>query len=345
MKFGIEIECWSPKNITDLAAVMQTKIKKARINAYRSNNNSWGIVTDGSLADGPTGMYGLELVSPIMDTSKASDLNMLQKVCDTLQKLGCTVDWHCGLHVHVDATDLSMDHIKSIFNRYVQFENIIDNMMPQNRRGELYYARSGKNVADNVQNVQTKAALGAVLPHRYFKVNLQALDRHSTIEFRQHSGSINANTIINWVSFLEQFVDASKKPVKASGRKTRKIPAGCQKVFDAFMASYRNGGGTLYLETIANRTGLAVNSVKVALSKLKTDHGVDINKCANQRGLTNPMYSIIGWASSNPNGAPRSKYRSVNNTGDQDMIWRGIKNDIKAYYSERMQELNGFSGR
>jgi len=348
MKFGIEIECWSPKNINDLAAALQTKIKKVRVNPYRSTSSSWGIITDGSLADGPIGMYGVELVSPIMDTSKASDLNMLRKLCDNLQKLGCMVDWHCGLHVHVDATDLSMDHIKSIFNRYAQFESTIDSMMPQNRRGEVYYARSGKNVVDNVLNVQTKAGLGAVLPHRYFRVNLQSLDRHSTIEFRQHSGSINANTILNWVSFLEQFVDASKKTEKvSSGRKTSKIPAGCQKVYDVFMASYRNGGGCLYLQTIANRTGLTVGSVKVAISKLKTDHGVTIKKTDGSiRGDSNPMYSINDWVYRNPNGSPRSKVAVVNNNaGERDTIWRGIKNDIKAYYAERMQELNGFSGR
>jgi hypothetical protein len=339
MKFGIEIECWSPKNINDLAAALQTKIKKVRVNPYRSTSSSWGIITDGSLADGPMGMYGVELVSPILDTQKASDLNSLIKICDNLQKLGCMVDWHCGLHVHMDATNLPIDTIKNVFNRYTKFENEIDSFMPRSRRGEIYYARSGKNICTSVSMAETKSALGGVLPSRYYKVNLQALDRHNTIEFRQHSGSINANTILNWVTFLEQFIKASSEPVarKVTRRSQGGMPSACRKVYDVFMASYNNGGGNLFLETIANRTGLAVGSVKVAISKLKTDHGIILKKAPGQRGNTNPLYVIY-----NPLSAPRVTARSTTTSNGEDMLWRGIKNEIKAYYSERTQELNGF---
>ena len=37
-------------------------------------------------------------------------------------------------------------------------------------------------------------------------VNLASYARHGTIEFRQHSGSTNANKICNWITFCVHFV-------------------------------------------------------------------------------------------------------------------------------------------
>jgi len=276
---------------------------------------------------------------------------MVRKVCAALQAMGCTVNSCCGLHVHVDGNDLSVEHIKTIFHRYTKFENMIDLMVPANRRGEnVYYTKGGTNVINSVENCQTLTALQRVLPDRYFKVNLLALQRHGTIEFRQHSGSINPDTILNWVEFLTSFVEASKQltsaaPARPAARRGRPasitgMAAGCQKVYDVFMASYRNGGGTLFLNTISTRTGLALNSVKVAISMLKTKHGITIKKVAGQRGKENPMYIIC-----NPNAQPRLNPVRANTPAPAapvDTVWRGVSKPLKAYYVERIQELSGF---
>jgi hypothetical protein len=44
---------------------------------------------------------------------------------------------------------------------------------------------------------------------RYFKVNLQALRVHGTVEFRQHSGTVDGTKVENWVRFLLGFVERS----------------------------------------------------------------------------------------------------------------------------------------
>lgn len=255
----------------------------------------------------------------------------------------------------MDGSDLSVEQIKTIFHRYTKFESMIDLMVPVNRRGTyVYYAKGGANIINDVENCQTMNALMRVLPDRYFKVNMCALARHGTIEFRQHSGSINPDTILNWVEFLTSFVEASKvtptapqRVVRGRGRPASGtgMAAGCRKVYDVFMASYNNGGGTLYLATIANRTGLASGSVKVAISQLKTKHGIVIKKTVGQqRGATNPMYTIA-----NPHAQPRlNPVRSTRSTVSApatptDTIWRGVSKTLKAYYVERIQELSGFS--
>ena len=348
MKFGIEIEFYSPKNITSTLDTLKRKIRGIQIaHSYGSN---WKIVRDGSLAD-INDFHAMELVSPVLDTDKPTHMRMVRRVCEVLQDMGSVVNNCCGLHVHIDAADLSVENIKTIFHRYTKFESMIDLMVPANRRGNnVYYTKGGVNIVNNVESCETREALLRAFPDRYYKVNLLALQKHGTIEFRQHSGSINAETILNWVSFLTSFVEASKNPVvvKTANRPGRRpanngMAAGCQKVYDAFMASYRNGGGTLFLNTIALRTGLAVSSIKVAISTLKTKHGVIIKKAAGQRGKENPMFVI-----ENPYVTPRlNPVRSTSSTASvpatpTDTIWRGVEKSLKAYYIERIQELSGY---
>jgi hypothetical protein len=45
---------------------------------------------------------------------------------------------------------------------------------------------------------------------RYHKLNLTAYRRHRTVEFRQHSGTLEANKAINWVLLCLRMVDAAK---------------------------------------------------------------------------------------------------------------------------------------
>jgi hypothetical protein len=294
------------------------------------------------------GFTGMELVSPVLDTDSVANLRMVRKVCESLQAMGCIVNVNCGLHVHVDGTDLSVEQIKTIFHRYTKFENVIDLMVPCNRRGEyVYYTKGGTSVVNDVEACQTKEALMRVLRDRYYKVNLCALQRHGTIEFRQHSGSINPTTILNWVGFLSSFVKASATvPVAPAARRGRRpsnngMSAGCQKVYDVFMASHRNGGGTLFLNTIVIRTGLAISSVKVAISTLKTKHGIIIKKPDGQRGKENPMF-VIQNPYTNPRLTVSRSVRSSSVPTVTDSVWRGVDASLKAYYIERMMELNGF---
>lgn len=47
--------------------------------------------------------------------------------------------------------------------------------------------------------------------NRYKKVNLKSYFRHGTVEFRQHSGTIEYTKISNWVLFLHSLVAYNQK--------------------------------------------------------------------------------------------------------------------------------------
>jgi hypothetical protein len=47
--------------------------------------------------------------------------------------------------------------------------------------------------------------------NRYHKLNTESYWRHNTVEFRQHSGTIEYEKISNWILFLARFVEFSKE--------------------------------------------------------------------------------------------------------------------------------------
>lgn len=341
MKFGIELECWSPVNLTNTKTFLEKK-------GISVGNRKWDIREDGSLYDGPVGFHGMEIVSPILNTDSADDLRTIRKLCEIIQAKGFRVDRHCGFHVHLDSEGMTPNDVKRIFARYTAFETQIDTFMPSNRRGNVYYSKSGKDVLSKVESAETISALGRVVGDRYYHVNLCALQRHGTIEFRQHSATINANTIIRWVSFLVQFAKASMTtlavaaPVRRRGRQPSAtgIAPGAMKVWQAAKDLTASGRFGFALSLLAEKTGLAPNSVKAYISTLKTKHQIFINSYG-VRGSSDPWFYLSGVSSAVPQA--NVTRRVVDNSPAPDTLWRGIDSDIKAFYLERAMELNGFA--
>lgn len=339
MKFGIELECWSPVNVSNTQTFLEQK-------GIPVGRGKWEVRHDGSLYDGPTNFFGVEIVSPILNTDCPDDVRMIRRICDIIQNKGFRVDRHCGFHVHVDAEGMSPNDVKRVFARYTNYEAQIDTFMPSNRRGGVYFAKSGKDALSSVQSVDTISALGRVLTDRYYNVNLHALQRHGTIEFRQHSATINANTIIRWVTFLEQFVKASmtsgeqSAPVRRRGRQPSAtgIASGPMKVWQVVKEMTDCGRHSFYLSEIAQRSGFSENTVKAYISVLKTKHGIIIKKYDRVRCL-DPRFYLSSLSAQ----SPIARQRTVIATEVRDTLWRGIDSDIKAFYLERAMELNGFA--
>ena len=199
--FGIEIEFKGSRS----SAAAQISALGVACQEERYNHNTrshWKIVTDASLGYDNAG----EVVSPILRGEQG--LRELELVCQGLANAGCTVDRSCGLHVHLDARDMTVAQIKRVFDRYADFEHQIDLIMPPSRRGNARWCQSIAHSSVKNSTFQTKASLGDAIG-RYHKVNLTNIAGRGSIEFRQHSGTTDYGKISNWLFFLQQFVDAS----------------------------------------------------------------------------------------------------------------------------------------
>lgn len=205
-KFGIEIEAYNC-DMNRLARELRGAGITVRVEGYNhETRDHWKLVTDGSLQGNDT----FELVSPIL--AGEAGLKELEKVCWVLDLCDAQVNDTCGLHVHLDAEDFTMDTWKNLALTYKHLEHLIDAFMPESRRNNTY-CKSLNSVSDEkIKSAGTIDDLRDVFHReRYHKVNFEAYSRHKTVEFRQHSGTTNFTKMENWVRFLNGLITFAKE--------------------------------------------------------------------------------------------------------------------------------------
>lgn len=219
--FGVEVEC------------IRTKSRDENDNSIRhTRTNHFDSVDDGSLPRGT----GEEKRSVIL---KGEDgLKAIHTLSDLLKKNSYTVNAKCGLHVHVNAGDLSGKSILNVAKFINVFDDVIFSLMPPNRRKNRYckkyiapilpYDARRLPQAEQLKIIGTMSSSEILnvfknRSDRYYGFNTASLDRHHTLEFRYHSGTIDSKKIINWVKVCLAIVDnwhgntiLPKKRVKAT---------------------------------------------------------------------------------------------------------------------------------
>lgn len=200
-RFGVEIEAYNCSR-ERLARELQDAGIQVTIEGYNHDARShWKLVTDSSIEGRDT----FELVSPILVGEEG--LKELETVCWVLDACDVKVNESCGFHVHMDASDFSIETWKNLALSYKHIENIIDSFMPRSRRDNRY-CESMRNLpetritgANTIRDLQQ-----AFNNNRYYKVNLEAYSRHRTVEFRQHSGTINFAKMEKWIRFINGLI-------------------------------------------------------------------------------------------------------------------------------------------
>ena len=206
--FGGEIECFLPDAGSQHAAAQAVTQRlqsggfgqSCYVSGYTHGTPpTWKCLTDGSLGSIDRGW---EFVSPILRGENG--LAQIETVCKTLSDFGCTLSKKCGYHVHVgakkDGLRPDLGFYKNAAKLYAVFETAIDSMMPPSRRASACnYARSMTSAspsaldrASNFDALCAAATSHASKPEqRFYKVNLRAWDRHRTVEWRHHSGTLD----------------------------------------------------------------------------------------------------------------------------------------------------------
>lgn len=122
--------------------------------------------------------------------AKSEDIKeVLTKVCNVLKKHNATVNDTCGLHIHLDARRQNKD---AMFNNLVNSQRLLYSMVPRSRFTNTFCKPNDY-----------------LLPmceydDRYFGVNPQSYKKYKTIEIRLHSGTVNAEKILNFVELLQK---------------------------------------------------------------------------------------------------------------------------------------------
>jgi hypothetical protein len=170
----------------------------------------WKIVEDCTVYpnDEDWGCSTMEVVSPPLRGQDG--LAELVRVLTVLSELGCTVNDTCGLHVHHDASDLDAEAVRTLAKTYLKFEGVIDSLLDESRENHRYAQTLKFDTVEGmfarVDEAVTSYDIYRIWWDRYVKLNLESLQVHGTVEFRQHEGSLDVCEIAAWVSLTQSMV-------------------------------------------------------------------------------------------------------------------------------------------
>jgi hypothetical protein len=218
--FGVEIEFQG--NREEVARLMNAKGIRAYVERYNHSTKShWKLITDASC--------GSELVSPPLKGREG--LEQLKKACEALKEAGASVDRRCGLHVHHDINDYNAKQIANIFAIYIKLEKTIDTFVPNSRRANnnrfcrsLFQCTTQQAILDKLKAVNSLEDIKRIWHTRYVKVNFQSYVKYGTIEFRQHSGTIEFEKIYNWILLTQRIIERAKERNVTYSYKESSVP-------------------------------------------------------------------------------------------------------------------------
>lgn len=208
-KFGVEIEAYG----VDKSRLMQELLNIGVVCCNEGYNHEtrehWKIVTDSSV----NGELPFELVSPPLVGIEG--LGQVEKVCGVLCMLGAKVNKSCGLHIHFDASSYDIEAWKNLYFNYAELESSFDSMLPLSRRGNNNRFCQSLRTADYSRKIKSARTLVEIETaitsrSRYHKINTQSYWRQRTVEFRQHSGTVEFVKIKNWILVLAQIMKFSE---------------------------------------------------------------------------------------------------------------------------------------
>jgi hypothetical protein len=163
------------------------------------------IQEDKSIKRNPYDVVGV--TNEVVLTYRTGNEDAVRKFCKCL-KGRAYVNKTCGTHFHIDMRHLTEDKVTEYGTRLARAVPALRLLLPVERR-------TNKHCQEIINTTKTKcnscgrlACNCGVQPHKYTFVNLAAFNKHKTIEIRGHSGTINADKIINWIKLCETIMFA-----------------------------------------------------------------------------------------------------------------------------------------
>lgn len=250
-KFGIELELTSSNVVTEeMIKHIITRGKNNNdtsveiIPAYaqcHETSSNWKIVPDSSIMCSTTApnCNKFELVSPILTGGTGlGKINKILKQLSTVEHQ-LKVNKSMGFHLHIDVSGFKYSQLIKICQNFIKYEDVIDALMPPSRRSgssesNQFFRSNRQSLVDQISHnnndkitnrmchdtlkKRTRGNIRLLVKFmnnngRYYKLNMQNLvtGRQPTIEFRQHSATINYEKVSSWVRFCVAFCNNSAK--------------------------------------------------------------------------------------------------------------------------------------
>lgn len=204
---GLELEIICSAGPDELALMMEHEgLDVDGSMEYTHERTSWWkLVPDGSLPGN-----GIEVVSPVLTPDQVED--QVARVTKAMKKAKARVSTHCGHHIHHNANYLTCAQLANVALAYDGNQRVIDSMMPESRRQNSMCDHIGRRERESIESYRHSygsehaSFLAGAMSDRYKVVNLDALNRHGTVEFRQHPATTVDKKIMAWYELTSALV-------------------------------------------------------------------------------------------------------------------------------------------
>lgn len=135
-----------------------------------------------------------ELVSPILSPND----NWVDNIKEILSVIDDThfSTYNCGLHVHIDARDMSREQVRNVYYAFAHWERTIESFVASHRINNRYCER-----IDIMEN-------GWDIPYnRYKALNANAYREKGTLEYRLADGTFDIERIEALVNLWNKFTE------------------------------------------------------------------------------------------------------------------------------------------
>ena len=317
-----------------------------------------------------------EIVTPVYANSQTAREHLIS-ICDALARLGCRVNSRCGLHIHIGNAPLNdnvtpaqftgtsiahtehtgeyyTDHaepfdavvVKDIMMRYTRMQtspNGINACLPESRRESPMCTRLNLH---KVEAANTISELTAATHGKFSSINLMPW-ANGTIEFRQHSGTIEAEKIWAWFQFLLNLVthtlenrvtDAARTIVTDTPEQPFRRGARIGVTYDLMRT---DGGATT--QQIMDATGCTEGDVRRRVSEIRTRVGdaavvtgtQQSNGASYGDGTHHASYTVLFAFETTTDGATLLPDNAIGNAS----IWAGLPDEAYEYWQDRIAAL------
>lgn len=180
-KYGIEIETHRDHNYRQLRPL-----------------TSFGCTVDGSTD-------GKEFVSPVLYGD--GGLDELNTVTRFARENNWEVNSACGLHLHCDVSEESVDNLRKLVFAYHYTYDFWTSLISDARKRNYYCAKHRWNPTSVMSTLDFAHWVELHANERYTWCNWRAYLRHKTVELRFHSATLSANKITKFIKANLRFID------------------------------------------------------------------------------------------------------------------------------------------
>jgi hypothetical protein len=203
--YGIEFEVIGLNPSESARAVTRAGITCNAESYGHATPRDWKALTDGSLPSGSS-----EIVSPILNDER---LNEMKTVTRALLGAGARVTRSAGFHAHLGLAGIGENALPRLVLNWYTAHAVTELLVAPSRRAGGSSSRwcraldllDAERVAESIRDNDFDPDRA----DRYRSLNLNAISRHGTVEFRLHQGTLNGTKASAWVEYITAFANYS----------------------------------------------------------------------------------------------------------------------------------------